>query len=335
MELTGEQVLSAPRNDVYAMLHDPATLRQAIPGCQRFTQIDATRYEAEIALKIGPISSTFLALVTLYNDDAPMGFSMHGHADSGRAVGGADGNAHVALAVIDENTTNLAYHCAVTPLGRIGDLPDDVIDKKARTLTAEFFSRLQLLLDGGDVIPAEQDTEARWSAAPTRERYGDTPPAAAEPVREPAGSEAATEWQSDEEWERAHQAAIAALRGSADTAVEERPATRDRTMTTTAADDDATSRYPGYTPVAPENETYTRPRSTPSPTYEAPRAEAGTEEDMPTAVVTSAGYRAITTSPTKRETAPQPASDGPSGLGRWFLVAVGVCIIAYLLLDSF
>ncbi|WMS44837.1 SRPBCC domain-containing protein [Acuticoccus sp. MNP-M23] len=309
MELTGEKVLKAPRNDVYAMLHDPATLRQAIPGCQRFTQIDGTRYEAEIALKVGPISSTFLALVTLYNDDAPMGFSMHGHADSGRAVGGADGNAHVALAMIDENTTNLAYHTAITPLGRIADLPDEVIDKKARTLTAEFFSRLQLILDGGDVEPtaepAMQDAAGSWTGTATRERYGDDP--APRQPEEPAPAEKPdTEWQSDADWERAHQAAVAALRR----------------------------------PSRPSSAAVSQPEAAPVQTASTERepvvSAARADDAAPAArALPETDYREIKTWSPTREQAPAERRDGPSGVGRWLLVIIGICIIAYLMLDSF
>ncbi|MEO1103193.1 MAG: SRPBCC domain-containing protein, partial [Pseudomonadota bacterium] len=148
MEITGEQVVHAPRDSVYAALHDPAVLQRAIPGCQRFTQIEPTRYEAEIALKIGPIASTFVSAVSIFNVDPPMGYSLRCRANGGGTVGGADGTAHVALAVIDAHTTNLAYHLSATPHGRVAEVSKEMLLKKARTLVAEFISRLDMNLEG-------------------------------------------------------------------------------------------------------------------------------------------------------------------------------------------
>ena len=147
MELTGEKILSTSRARVYDALHDLATMRQAIPGCQSLTRIDRSRYQIDIALKIGPISTTFLAYLSLYNEEPPTGYSMRGFADAGGAIGGGSGEAHIALAAIDKTTTNLAYHITGTPTGRIAELPEDLLNAKLHTLTAEFFSRLQLLLE--------------------------------------------------------------------------------------------------------------------------------------------------------------------------------------------
>ncbi|MEM9223881.1 MAG: SRPBCC domain-containing protein, partial [Pseudomonadota bacterium] len=87
MEITGEKVINAPRDLVFAALHDPAAMRQAIPGCQRFAEIGENRYEAEIALKIGPIGGTFAGLVRVFNVDPPMGHSLNAEA-AGTTGGG-------------------------------------------------------------------------------------------------------------------------------------------------------------------------------------------------------------------------------------------------------
>ncbi|MEM8551559.1 MAG: carbon monoxide dehydrogenase subunit G [Pseudomonadota bacterium] len=146
MQLTGEKVLGASRDEVFRALHDPATLRQAIPGCKRFVRVSDDRYEAEVAVKVGPISGTYKAAISVYNDDPPMGYSLHGHADGGLVAGGADGNAHVALAVVDGSTTNLAYHIAASLNGPLAEVGADVAEKVGRTLVSEFFSRLELII---------------------------------------------------------------------------------------------------------------------------------------------------------------------------------------------
>lgn len=155
MQLTGERVLRASRDDVFRALHDPAVLRQAIPGCKRFVRMAHDQFEADIAVKVGPLSGTYKAVISVYNDDPPMGYSLHGHADGGQTAGASGGNAHVALAMVDPKTTNLAYHIAATLQGPLADVPTDAVEKVARTLVNEFFSRFELVIVDDVESPAE------------------------------------------------------------------------------------------------------------------------------------------------------------------------------------
>lgn len=151
MELTNEKVIHAPRARVYDALHDPQILRQVIPGLQLLNVVSDERYELTVALKVGPLKSTFQGTITVYNQDPPSGYSLRG-TGSGSA-GSADGHAHVALASIDPSTTNLAYHLTADLSGQLERLEDEMIRATARTMTAEFFSRLEQLLETADSAP--------------------------------------------------------------------------------------------------------------------------------------------------------------------------------------
>ncbi|MEM7693393.1 MAG: SRPBCC domain-containing protein [Pseudomonadota bacterium] len=179
MELTGERIINVPRETLYRALHDPALLRQAIPGCQRFERRDDGSFEADIALKIGPLSSTFRTAITIYNADPFMGYSLHGRAEGMAGIGGGEGNAHIAFAMVDEDTTNVAYHISATPTGSIAELTPQILEAKANTLAAEFLSRVELILSSE---PAPEPEPVRLSEPSPAPRPPAPPPAPERPA---------------------------------------------------------------------------------------------------------------------------------------------------------
>lgn len=163
MELTNEKVINAPRQRVFNALHDPQILRQAIPGCQALSPVAPDEHQMTVALKVGPLKSTFSGTVTIYNEDEPAGFSLRGQGHG--PAGSAEGHAHVALAAIDASTTNLAYHISADLEGQLSTLEEAVVETAARTMAAEFFSRLALLLEG-EAIVAERGAPMNVPVAP-------------------------------------------------------------------------------------------------------------------------------------------------------------------------
>lgn len=152
MELTGEKVIHGSQTRVWAALHDPSILRQAIPGMQTLNKVAGDRYDVTAALKVGPMRPSFTATIEVYNEDRPSGYSLRGLASS-PGSGAVAGNAHIALAAIDGQTTNLAYHITADLDGKLAALEGVLIEATGRTLAEEFFSRLQTLLDGELVGP--------------------------------------------------------------------------------------------------------------------------------------------------------------------------------------
>lgn len=186
MEVTGEKVIVAPQVRVYDALHDPVILRQAIPGVQTLTKFGDGRYHITAALAVGSLRPTFTGTVEVYNEDRPAGYSLRGEAHAG-AAGGVSGSAHVALAAVDADTTNLAYHVTADLGGEIGAIEDARIEPIARTLVAAFFARLQSVLDG-EAVDADGLDDADAPAALARRGAGGTlpiPPAAADPLQLP------------------------------------------------------------------------------------------------------------------------------------------------------
>ncbi len=168
MELTGEKIIAAPRQRVYDALHDTMIIRKSVPGCQVLNRVADDRYEATIALNLGPLKSSFFGTIQVYNVDPPSGYSLRAEA-SGGLSGNASGDAHVALASVDATTTNLAYYIRAEMNGKLAELDRRQLDDAARALVAEFFSRLQESLETARfVATADPTTDA--TGAPHRSR---------------------------------------------------------------------------------------------------------------------------------------------------------------------
>ncbi len=65
MQQTGEFRIAAPREKVWHALNDPDVLAQCIEGCQSMTKVADDAYTTSVKAKIGPVSATFGADITL------------------------------------------------------------------------------------------------------------------------------------------------------------------------------------------------------------------------------------------------------------------------------
>jgi len=139
MKMTGEQLIAAPRDKVWAALNDPEVLRACIPGCQSLEKLEDDRLKAVAVVKVGPISAKFAGEVTLSDLDPPNGYRISGEGQGG-AAGFAKGGANVRLA--DEGgATRLAYDVDAQVGGKLAQLGGGLIDATAKQMAGTFFKK--------------------------------------------------------------------------------------------------------------------------------------------------------------------------------------------------
>lgn len=184
MEMSGEELINAPKTAVWEALNDPEILRQAIPGCEEVTKEGDDSFAAKVKVKVGPVKATFKGQVTLSNIDAPNGYTITGEGKGG-AAGFGKGGADIKLEDADGGTL-LTYAATASVGGKMAQIGSRLIDSTAKKLAAEFFAKFNELVsapaeDEADqpVIeePATQETEG---AAPQEETAA--PQAAATPA---------------------------------------------------------------------------------------------------------------------------------------------------------
>lgn len=139
MELTGERLLPASRDRVWAALNDPEVLKRCIPGCQEIAKLSDTELTAKVGLAVGPVKATFTGRVTLSEIDAPNGYKISGEGQGGVA-GFGKGSAVVKLS--DEGGhTKLTYAADASVGGKLAQIGSRLVEATARKLADEFFTR--------------------------------------------------------------------------------------------------------------------------------------------------------------------------------------------------
>ena len=139
MELSGEYEIAAPRERVWALLNDPAVLKECIPGCEDLTADGDNAFAATVVLKIGPIKARFSGEVTLSDKVVPESYTITGEGKGG-VVGFAKGSAKVHLAE-NGGATTLTYDVTADVGGKIAQLGSRLIASTSKKLADQFFGK--------------------------------------------------------------------------------------------------------------------------------------------------------------------------------------------------
>jgi carbon monoxide dehydrogenase subunit G len=81
MTMSGQQLLPAEREAVWAKLNDPNVLKVCIPGCETLEVIGENEFEAVATNKIGPVKARFKGRVRLSDLDPPRSYKLSGEGD--------------------------------------------------------------------------------------------------------------------------------------------------------------------------------------------------------------------------------------------------------------
>ena len=192
MDINGDVLIPAPQAKVWAGLNDAEILKRCIPGCDSLAWAGENRLEAQVSLKVGPVSAKFGGAVTLSDIDAPNGYTISGEGKGG-AAGFAKGEAKVSL-TSEAGGTRLSYATHASVGGKLAQIGSRMIQGTATKLADEFFTRFaeavaepipepspapvpEAIAEAGAVAeagPAEQSAQPEQSPS---EPAADAPPA--------------------------------------------------------------------------------------------------------------------------------------------------------------
>jgi hypothetical protein len=167
MELNGDILMSAPRNEVWAALNDHAVLARCIPGCEGMEATSDTERTARVAVKIGPVRARFTGHIRMQDIRPGEGCTLQ-FEGSGGAAGMAKGNSSVSLS--DEGAgTRLRYTAQASVGGKLGQVGGRMIDAAAKQMADQFFAALQAELaprENPSVATATEMSPAPDAAVP-------------------------------------------------------------------------------------------------------------------------------------------------------------------------
>ena len=147
MELTGDILVNAPRDKVWAALNDPAILLRCIPGCEHIEVVSPSEKQVRVLVRVGPVRARFVGKIRMDQVRAAQGCVLH-FEGSGGAAGMASGSSSVELA--DEGDgTRLRYTAQASVGGKLGQIGGRMMDAAAKQMADQFFAALQREVGAG------------------------------------------------------------------------------------------------------------------------------------------------------------------------------------------
>ncbi len=184
MELTGDILIAAPREKVWAGLNDPEVLVRCIPGCEAMEATSPTERTARVAVKVGPVRARFVGHIRMADVRENEGCTLN-FEGSGGAAGMAKGHSNVSL-TDESGGTRLSYTTQASVGGKLGQVGGRMIDAAAKQMADQFFTAF----NGIVAAPAEAAApEAPAAAVPApAEAAPDAPATAATPAPAPVAA---------------------------------------------------------------------------------------------------------------------------------------------------
>jgi uncharacterized protein len=154
VDMTGEALIAAPRDRVYAALNDIDVLKRSIPGCEAIEWVSDNEMTATVVAKVGPVKAKFTGHVTLSDRKAPEGYTISGEGKGG-AAGFAKGSASVRLEENGDGTL-MTYQVRAQVGGKLAQIGGRLIDGTTKKMADQFFSNFGAIV--GEV-PAARDQQ--------------------------------------------------------------------------------------------------------------------------------------------------------------------------------
>ena len=150
MKLEIRSVVPASREATWALVMDIPRAASCIPGIKDVTPDGEGRYQATLQARVGPMGMTLSGTITVLSQDAEAGEALFlVEANDRRVGGGVKTDMTMKVTARSPNETELEIISDTTFMGRLGELGQPIIRRKARNTLEEFARNLSKLLEPG------------------------------------------------------------------------------------------------------------------------------------------------------------------------------------------
>ncbi|MED3563886.1 carbon monoxide dehydrogenase subunit G [Bacillus xiapuensis] len=139
MNVKGEVIVEATKENVWEALNDPEVLKKATPGCKVLTEVEKDCYTAEIALGIAAVRGEYQAEIQILDKEGPNRYRLIMKADS--KMGFIEGNAVVELDYNQPKTT-IRYDGEAQVGGLIAGVGQRILSGIAKMIVKDFFKKI-------------------------------------------------------------------------------------------------------------------------------------------------------------------------------------------------
>lgn len=140
----------ASREATWALVMDIPKAASCIPGIKDITPDGEGKYQATLQARVGPMGMNLSGTITVLSQDADAGEAYFlVEANDRRVGGGVKTNMSMKVIAKSADETELEIIADTTLMGRLGELGQPLIRRKARNTLEEFSKNLSKLLSSG------------------------------------------------------------------------------------------------------------------------------------------------------------------------------------------
>lgn len=151
MRLENSCVVPASREETWDFLTDVSTAAMCVPGVVEVASNGEGCYSGTLKARVGPMSITLSGTVKVEEQDHEQGRARYlVEASDRRLGGGVKTEMTVRLKSSSPTETELDIETDTTFMGRLGELGQPVIRRKAQSTIEEFARNLSRALSGQD-----------------------------------------------------------------------------------------------------------------------------------------------------------------------------------------
>lgn len=141
MQITGEQRIAAPREQVYDAMLDPEVLKDALPGCEKLEEVGENEYIATMTIGVAMIKGKYDGKVKITDQNRPESFIMH--IEGKGPQGQLSGEGQLNFEDDGEGGTLVKYAGDANVRGTLARIGSRVIQPAAKMIVGKFFESLE------------------------------------------------------------------------------------------------------------------------------------------------------------------------------------------------
>lgn len=184
MEIEKNLIISAPREQVWALLLNPQVMGAAVPGMQSVEALSSTEYVAVMHQKIAFINARFRLRTRIIEQRAYEYLLVEGTGEDSSVASSLKQRSEIFLRTTPEGRTELRIKVHVDLLGRLGAFGLSVMKTKADRIWEEFGANLAARFENPAPVSAActAKPEAQASAPPSEDAVPATSASQAPPL---------------------------------------------------------------------------------------------------------------------------------------------------------
>ena len=134
--------VDAPIEAVRTFFEDVPAVAQCVPGIEGTTEVEPETYEGRLRMKVGPFSFTIAGRAKV-EQDADGTWRMKGEGRDGKINAGVSAALEARLREVSASSTEVQATADLQFSGRLGELGQPLIRRKADAMLEEFTENLQ------------------------------------------------------------------------------------------------------------------------------------------------------------------------------------------------